>query len=47
MLAGTWAMKIVDLDWLRNQDEWRELLMDAFVANVPVQVHVRSIRGLA
>jgi hypothetical protein len=47
MLAGTWAMKIVDLAWLQKQDDWREILMDAFVAGTPVQVHVRSVRGVA
>lgn len=47
MLAGTWAMKIVDLDWLRDRDDWQEIIAAARKAGTPMQVHVRSVRGVA
>lgn len=37
VLAGTWAMRIYDLTWLRRQPNWRELIADARRRRRPLQ----------
>ncbi len=47
MVAGTWAMRIADLRWLRKQPEAIKLVEAWEEAGVPVQVAVREARGLS
>jgi hypothetical protein len=46
MMAGTWAMHIGDLEWLRRQKDWEVILTAAELEELPVQRVVGETRRL-
>ncbi len=44
VLAGTWAMRIFDLAWLRKQSNWRAIIARAKRRAVPLQHYVPALR---
>jgi len=44
MKAGTWAMRIGELEWLQHQQDGERIIAKAERLGVPVQIHVDSTR---
>lgn len=46
MLAGTWAMKIIDLTWLAKQEDFEFIIEMAEAEGVPLQHWIPQLRAI-
>lgn len=44
VFAGTWSMEIGNLEWLRRQPDWREIIANAERRHVPMQRTIVKLR---
>lgn len=44
VLAGTWGLGVFDLDWLRKQPNWREIIAEARRLRQPLQKAIPARR---
>ena len=44
MKAGTWSMRIGELEWLQRQSDALAIIQRARRRNIPIQIHVVAVR---